>query len=204
MEENKYLEDLREIRQMMRKSTLFLSLSGLSGVLAGVYALMGAAGVYVLLQHHYNYYPYVYIESKTFKAIIAIALAVLVASILTAYLFSVRKAKRNGETLVTPTAKRALYNFIIPLLTGGLLSVLLIKNEYYGLLASMTLIFYGLACVNVSKYTFGDVHYLGITEIILGLLAVYFPGYGLLFWTLGFGVCHILYGGIMHFKYERK
>ena len=204
MEENKYLEDLREIRQMMRKSTLFLSLSGLSGVLAGVYALMGAAGVYVLLQHHYNYYPYVYIESKTFKAIIAIALAVLVASILTAYLFSVRKAKRNGETLVTPTAKRALYNFMIPLLTGGLLSVLLIKNEYYGLLAPMTLIFYGLSCVNVSKYTFGDVHYLGITEIILGLLAVYFPGYGLLFWTLGFGVCHILYGGIMHFKYERK
>ena len=204
MEENKYLEDLREIRQMMRKSTLFLSLSGLSGVLAGVYALMGAAGVYVLLQHHYNYYPYVYIESKTFKAIIAIALAVLVASILTAYLFSVRKAKRNGESLVTPTAKRALYNFIIPLLTGGLLSVLLIKNEYYGLLAPMTLIFYGLVCVNVSKYTFGDVHYLGITEIILGLLAVYFPGYGLLFWTLGFGVCHILYGSIMHFKYERK
>ena len=204
MEENKYLEDLREIRQMMRKSTLFLSLSGLSGVLAGVYALMGAAGVYVLLQHHYNYYPYVYIESKTFKAIIAIALAVLVASILTAYLFSVRKAKRNGETLVTPTAKRALYNFMIPLLTGGLLSVLLIKNEYYGLLAPMTLIFYGLACVNVSTYTFGDVHYLGITEIILGLLAVYFPGYGLLFWTLGFGVCHILYGGIMHFKYEKN
>lgn len=204
MEENKYLEDLREIRQMMRKSTLFLSLSGLSGVLAGVYALMGAAGVYVLLQHHYNYYPYVYIESKTFKAIIAIALAVLVASILTAYLFSVRKAKRNGESLVTPTAKRALYNFMIPLFTGGLLSVLLIKNEYYGLLAPMTLIFYGLTCVNVSKYTFGDVHYLGITEIILGLLAVYFPGYGLLFWTLGFGVCHILYGGIMHFKYERK
>ena len=204
MEENKYLEDLREIRQMMRKSTLFLSLSGLSGVLAGVYALMGAAGVYVLLQHHYNYYPYVYIESKTFKAIIAIALAVLVASILTAYLFSVRKAKCNGETLVTPIAKRALYNFMIPLLTGGLLSVLLIKNEYYGLLAPMTLIFYGLTCVNVSKYTFGDVHYLGITEIILGLLAVYFPGYGLLFWTLGFGVCHILYGGIMHFKYERK
>ena len=109
MEENKYLEDLREIRQMMRKSTLFLSLSGLSGVLAGVYALMGAAGVYVLLQHHYNYYPYVYIESKTFKAIIAIALAVLVASILTAYLFSVRKAKRNGESLVTPTDKSVAY-----------------------------------------------------------------------------------------------
>ena len=203
MEENKYLNDLHEIRQMMRKSTLFLSLSGLSGVLAGVYALIGAAGVYMLLEHHYIYYPYVLIESRTFKAIMAIALAVLVASLVTAYLFSARKAKRSGESLVNATAKRVLYNFAIPLLTGGLLSVLLIKNGYYGLLAPMTLIFYGLACVNVSKYTFGDVHYLGITEIVLGLLAVYFPGYGLLFWTLGFGVCHVLYGGIMHFKYER-
>ena len=204
MQDNKYLDDLHEIRQMMRKSTLFLSLSGLSGVLAGVYALIGAAVVYKLLQHHYLYYPYVITESKTFKAIIAVALLVLVASVLTAYLFSMRKAKRNGEKLITPTAKRAFYNFALPLLTGGALCILLINNGHYGLLAPMTLIFYGLACVNVSKYTFGDVHYLGITEIILGLLAVQFSGYGLLFWVLGFGVCHILYGGVMHFKYERK
>ncbi len=204
MQDNKYLDDLHEIRQMMRKSTLFLSLSGLSGVLAGVYALIGAAVAYKLLQHHYLYYPYVIIESKTFKAIIAIALLVLIASVLTAYLFSMRKAKRNGEKLITPTAKRAFYNFALPLLTGGALCILLINNGHYGLLAPMTLIFYGLACVNVSKYTFGDVHYLGITEIILGLLAVQFSGYGLLFWVLGFGVCHILYGGVMHFKYERK
>ena len=189
---------------MMRKSTLFLSLSGLSGVLSGVYALIGAIAMYLLIKQHQLYYPYVYIESKTFKSIIAIALAVLVASLLTAYLFSARKAKRNGERLASPTAKRALYNFAIPLLTGGILSILLIRNGHYGLLAPITLIFYGLACVNVSKYTFSDVHYLGITEIILGLLAVYFSGYGLLFWVLGFGFCHIIYGGVMHFKYEQN
>jgi hypothetical protein len=204
MEENKYLNDLHHIRQMMRKSTLFLSLSGLSGVLAGVYALLGAAVAYLLLQHHYIYYPYVIIESRTFKIIVAIALTVLIASVLTAYFFSARKAKRNGERLLTPVAKTALYNFALPLLVGGLLCILLIKNEHYGLLAPMTLIFYGLACVNVSKYTFGDVHYLGLTEIVLGLLAVQYSGYGLLFWVLGFGVCHILYGLVMHFKYERN
>lgn len=204
MEENKYLNDLHHIRQMMRKSTLFLSLSGLSGVLAGVYVLLGAAVAYLLLQHHYIYYPYVIIESRTFKIIVAIALTVLIASVLTAYFFSARKAKRNGERLLTPVAKTALYNFALPLLVGGLLCILLIKNEHYGLLAPMTLIFYGLACVNVSKYTFGDVHYLGLTEIVLGLLAVQYSGYGLLFWVLGFGVCHILYGLVMHFKYERN
>ena len=151
MEEHKYLDDLKEIRQIMRKSTQFLSLS-----------------------------------------------------IVTAYLFSAYKARRNGETLVNATSKRALYNFALPLLTGGILCILLLENGHYGLLAPMTLIFYGLACVNVSKYTFGDVHYLGITEIVLGLFAVQFSGYGLLFWIIGFGVCHILYGSIMHFKYERN
>ena len=192
MEEHKYLDDLKEIRQIMRKSTQFLSLSGLSGVLAGIYALIGAGLAFSIL------------ESNTFRKLIGIALGVLVASIVTAYLLSAYKAKRNGETLVNATSKRALYNFALPLLTGGILCILLLRNGHYGLLAPMTLIFYGLACVNVSKYTFGDVHYLGITEIVLGLFAVQFSGYGLLFWVIGFGICHILYGGIMHFKYERN
>ncbi len=204
MEKHKYLDDLKEIRQMMRRSSLFLSLSGLSGVLAGVYALIGAGLAFDILEDHYQHQAYVTIESYTFKLLIGIALAVLLASIVTTYLFSAYKAKCNGDKLINITSKRALYNFALPLLTGGILCVLLIKNGHYGLLSPMTLIFYGLACVNVSKYTFGDVHYLGITEIALGLLAVQFSGYGLLFWVLGFGVCHILYGGIMHFKYERN
>ena len=204
MEEHKYLDDLKEIRQIMRKSTQFLSLSGLSGVLAGIYALIGAGLAFSILEDHYLQQSYVILESNTFRKLIGIALGVLVASIVTAYLLSAYKAKRNGETLVNATSKRALYNFALPLLTGGILCILLLRNEHYGLLAPMTLIFYGLACVNVSKYTFGDVHYVGITEIVLGLFAVQFSGYGLLFWVIGFGICHILYGGIMHFKYERN
>ncbi|MDO4229899.1 MAG: hypothetical protein Q4C98_08795 [Capnocytophaga sp.] len=204
MEDKSYLQDLQHIKQMMRKSTQFLSLSGLSGVLAGVYALIGAYVAYQLLMYHYTYHKYVTLESNTFKVILGIAILVLLCSLVTAYVLSNRKAKRRGETLINATSKRAFWNFAIPMLTGGILSFLLLKNEYYGLLAPMTLIFYGLACVNVSKYTFGDVRYLGITEIILGLLAMQFSGYGLVFWSIGFGVCHILYGLIMYFKYDRN
>lgn len=203
MEDKSYLQDLQHIKQMMRKSTQFLSLSGLSGVLAGVYALIGAYVVNELLERHYAYNQYVILESNTFKAILGIAALVLILSLITAYILSYRKAKRRGETLINATSKRVFWNFAIPMLTGGILSFLLLKNEYYGLLAPITLIFYGLACVNISKYTFGDVRYLGITEIILGLLAVQFSGYGLLFWVVGFGICHILYGSIMYFKYDR-
>ncbi len=203
MEDKSYLEDLQHIKQMMRKSTQFLSLSGLSGVLAGVYALIGAYVVHLLLEKHYAYNQFVILESKTFKAILGVAATVLILSLVTAYILSQRKARRRGETLINATSKRAFWNFAIPMLTGGILIFLLLKNEYYGLLAPMTLIFYGLACVNVSRYTFGDVRYLGITEVILGLLAVQFSGYGLLFWEIGFGVCHIFYGLLMYFKYDR-
>lgn len=203
MENKNYLQDLQDIKQMMQKSTQFLSLSGLSGVLAGIYALIGAFFVDQLLERHYTYNSYVILESKTFKIILGIAFLVLTFSVATAYLLSHQKAKRKGERLINTTSKRAFWNFAIPMVTGGLLILLLLKNGHYGLLAPMTLIFYGLACVNVSKYTFGDVRYLGITEIILGLLAVQFAGYGLLFWVVGFGICHILYGTIMYFKYDR-
>ncbi|MFA7444412.1 MAG: hypothetical protein WCY89_00560 [Flavobacteriaceae bacterium] len=201
MESKKYLQDLQDIKQMMSKSTQFLSLSGLAGILAGFYALIGAYFVRGLIENHS--YQYVTLESLTFKAIVGIAILVLFLSLATAYFLSYRKAKRKGETLINSTSKRAFLNFAIPMVSGGILIILLLKNQYYGLIAPITLIFYGLACVNVSKYTFGDVRYLGITQIILGLIAVEFAGYGLLFWTIGFGICHILYGAVMYFKYDK-
>lgn len=204
MKNKDYFQDLQEIKQMMSKSSQFLSLSGFSGILAGIYALIGAYFVHLLLENHYEYNRYVILESKTFKAILGIALVVLLLSLTTSYMLSYKKAKHKGEKLINATSKRAFFNFAIPMIAGGVLIFLLLKNGYYGLLAPMTLIFYGLACVNVSKYTFGDVRYLGITEIILGLLAVEFSGYGLLFWVMGFGFCHIFYGALMYFKYERN
>lgn len=202
MDTQNYLQDLKEIKELMNKSTLFISLSGLSGILAGIYALLGAAVVYFLIENHQGYY--ITLESKTFKLIVLTAMVVLLASLVTAYVMTVNKAAKAGEKMWNPASKRLLINFLIPLITGGIFALLLLRNGSYGLVAPVTLIFYGLACVNASKYTLRDVRYLGITEIILGLLAVEFSGYGLYFWVLGFGVCHIVYGSLMHFKYDRK
>ncbi|ESU28670.1 putative membrane protein [Flavobacterium limnosediminis JC2902] len=202
MDTQNYLQDLKEIKDLMNKSTQFISLSGLSGILAGVYAIIGAVVAYFLIENHTDYY--ITLESKTFKLIILTALIVLTASLLTAYIMTANKAKKVGEKIWNASSKRLLINFFIPLVTGGIFAVLLLRNGYYGLVVPITLIFYGLACVNASKYTLRDVRYLGITEIIIGLFAVEFSGYGLYFWVLGFGVCHIIYGSVMHFKYDRK
>lgn len=197
-----YLQDIKDIKQMMSKSSQFISLSGLSGVLAGVYALLGAFYVNILIIKHQE--TYITLESLTFKKIIATALLVLVASLVTAYIMTANKAKKVGEKMWNSSSKRLLINFAIPLCTGGVFALLLLRHGYYGLIAPITLLFYGLACLHASKYTLRDVRYLGITEIILGLLAVEFSGYGLYFWVLGFGICHIVYGSVMYFKYDRK
>jgi len=202
MEDKNYLQDLKEIKELMNKSTQFISLSGLSGVLAGIYALIGAVYVHTLILEHTE--TYITLESLTFKKIMATAILVLLASLFTAYIMTVNKAKKVGENMWNASSKRLLVNFAIPLVTGGVFALLLLRHEYYGLIAPITLLFYGLACVNASKYTLRDVRYLGITEIILGLLAVEFSGFGLYFWIIGFGICHIIYGAMMYFKYDRK
>ncbi|TGD58935.1 hypothetical protein [Flavobacterium humi] len=202
METKNYLKDIQDIKQMMSQSTQFISLSGLSGILAGIYGLIGAVYVNQLLLHHKG--EYVTLESSTFKQILLTAILVLVASVATASIMTINKAKKQGEKAWNPSSKRLLINFAIPLCTGGIFTLLLLRHGYYGLIAPITLMFYGLACLNASKYTLRDVRYLGITEIILGLFAVEFSGYGLYFWILGFGICHIVYGAMMYYKYDRK
>jgi hypothetical protein len=206
MENKDYLKDIQDIKQMMSKSSQFISLSGLSGILAGIYALIGAWMAYKTIYFDTSTmgaYKNLVISQEAVIRLLIIASTVAVLSIATGIVLSIQKAKKNNETIWNSTARRLVINFLIPLVTGGFFILFLIEKEMLGLIAPLTLIFYGLACVNASKYTLGGVRYLGITFIVLGLLSTWFLGYGLLFWALGFGVCHILYGSIMYFKYEK-
>ncbi|MCO5935650.1 hypothetical protein NAF17_08860 [Mucilaginibacter sp. RB4R14] len=210
MKENEIQDELTSIRSMMERSSKFISLSGLSGVLAGVYALIGAAIGYNIIYGtggFFSYREYVMDDVKrspgNLYTLILVALAVLVASLITGVYLTIRKAKQKGQNPWGRTSRQLLFNLAVPLVTGGLLVLILISRGYFGIVASTTLIFYGLALVNASNNTYKDVQYLGIIEIVLGLLAALLPGYGLLFWAVGFGVLHIVYGSIMYLKYDR-
>lgn len=202
MEDQRYIDQLKDIRNIMDRSSRFLSLSGLSGVMAGVYALCGAIAAHYIIQH--RSYLYVTLESKEFRQIVAIAFAVIVLSLSTGVILSAKKAKKRNEKIWNNSSKRMLINLFIPLTTGGVFGILLLREQHYGLIAPVTLIFYGLALVNASKYTFETLRSLGITFIVLGLINTGFPGYGLYFWAFGFGILHILYGTIMYLKFDRK
>lgn len=204
MENEKYLKDISEIKTIMDKSSRFISLSGLSGILAGIFALIGAWLAYNTIYFDtttLGEYDDLIVTEPMIERLFLIAFGVLISSIIAGITMSMRKAKKNNDSMWNASSKRLVINFMIPLVSGGFFIIFLIEKEMLGLVAPLTLLFYGLACVNASKYTLGDVRYLGITMILLGLLSTWFLGYGLLFWALGFGVCHIVYGSMMYFKY---
>ncbi|MGW9687120.1 hypothetical protein [Flagellimonas sp. 2504JD1-5] len=201
MESKKYLDDITQIKDLMNRSSRFISLSGLSGILAGIYAITGALIAYLYLLPKDD--QYVTLHSWNFKLIVGILIAVAVLSFVTAYLLTTRKAKINNEKVWDETTKRLLINFLIPLVTGGIYILIKLNSQHYGLTGSLMLIFYGLALVNASKYTIGNIKYLGYAEIIIGLVCAAFPGYGFWFWIIGFGFLHIIYGSLIYFKEQK-
>ena len=200
-----YLKDISEIKAIMQRSSRFISLSGLSGVSAGIYALVGAYLAYSLLYQETEFFSYkrVTTDYTTTIQLISIALGVLILSILTGIWLTTRKARKNKLPVWDQQAKRLLINLFIPLAAGGILCLIFINKGYIGIVAPLTLIFYGLALVNASKFTYSEIRSLGLMEITLGLFASHWIGFGLLFWAVGFGVLHIVYGGWMFFKYEK-
>jgi len=187
---------------MMEKSSKFLSLSGLSGIVAGMAAIAGAAFAYFYLLRDPSLTDYNRIQESLI--LLADALVVLFISIGFGIYFSWKKAKKNKQMLFNSVTRRILYNLAIPLVAGGIFSFIFLLRGHIGLVAALTLTFYGLALLNASKYTFEEIHYLGITEIVLGLLAAIFLYHGVWFWTIGFGFCHIFYGLAMYIKYDLK
>jgi len=208
--QHEQMNTLTEIRSMMERSSRFISLSGISGVSAGIFALTGALAVYLYLGiglFSDNYFHYVIenglIDYGTIRFFIVDALLVLVLSFISGIYFTTRNARKKGLTIWNKSSQLTLINLLIPLTAGGIFCLILLYHYIIYLIAPAMLIFYGLSLINASKYTFKEVRYLGFAELGVGLAASMFVGYGLLAWSLGFGVLHIIYGLLMYFRYEK-
>jgi hypothetical protein len=217
VEEKDIQNELASIRNLMERSSKFISLSGLSGILAGIYALIGAALAYNILYPRTPQVSRIPIDQEiqanglfyggSYRMLewhlIFIAAVVLALSVVTGIVLSYRKAKRKSQPIWGKTSKSLLFYMAVPLITGGLLILIFIYRGHYSIIAPASLVFYGLSLVGASNFTFNDVKYLGLLEIMLGLITACLPSYGLLFWAIGFGVLHIVYGSMMYFKYDK-
>ena len=203
MEQQKYLVDLREIREIMHRSSRFISLSGLSGIAAGVVALGGAFLAYRTVYADLPDLGYgtVDLSPAALLDLVWIASVTAIMAIGLGIYFTTRKARKEQEKVWDAQTRRLLINLAIPLVTGAMVCLLFLTQGLIGFLAPMTLIFYGLALVNASKFTLDEMRSLGLIEIGLGLMSMAYIGYGLWFWATGFGVLHIVYGIIMQRRY---
>lgn len=200
------IKEIGQIRTLMERSSKFMSISGFSGILVGSYALLGALFGYITVygfRSQFRYRDNYITDSGIIAKLILIAAVVLICSIVTGFLMAKHKAKKNKQSMWNITSKALLTSMLVPLLTGGALSVILMYKGEYGMIASTLLVFYGLSLCAASTFTFKEARWLGVLDILLGLLALCFPGYGLWFWAFGFGVLHIIYGIIVHQRYEK-
>jgi len=203
------LQEVKDIRRMMERSSRFISLSGLSGVAAGFFALVGAwiAHYFIFKGYYSEYRVRRHYDGESFAILklqlMGLAAAVFAAAFLTAFYFTWRKSNKQGIPLWNHTSRRLFWNMIIPLVAGGLFILGMLQYDDWRFVSPACLIFYGLALVNASKYTFTDIRYLGYCEILVGLVNMQWIGLGLYFWAIGFGVLHIIYGVAMWWKYER-
>lgn len=206
---NDPIETLSEIRSMMDRSSRFISLSGLSGVSAGILALTGA----IVVWWQGNFGPVFGFNPLAHEVIqqghafpwftILTASIILMLAVSSAIYFTSRNTKKKGLPLWDNTSRRFLINLSIPLIAGGIFSLILISKGCFGQVVPAVLLFYGMSLLNGSKYALNEIRYLALIQIILGLLSSWFTGWDLLFWSFGFGICHIFYGIKMYYKYEK-
>ena len=200
---NEHLENLKEIRSLMERSSKFLSLSGFSGISAGVCALIGAW--YAHQKIHIDALYLLFdpaVRHEVVPLLLIDATLVLISALILGSFFTIRKARKQGLTVWNSTSKRLLVSMLVPLFAGGLFCLGLLYNGFFWICFPATLVFYGIALVNASKYTVQDTYYLGLGQIILGIVSLFLAKWNLIFWAAGFGVLHIIYGTVMYFKYD--
>lgn len=203
------LADVRHIKNMMERSSRFLSLSGFSGIAAGLCALVGAwVAQRIIFVSYYRSYDANGYTDQSFQQLrtqlVLLAIGVFVAALGSAFYFTWNRTRRQGSTLWNVTTRRLFWNVAIPIGAGGLFVVGMLWHNQWLFVAPASLFFYGLALINASKYTLTDIRFLGYSEVLVGFVSMFWPGYSIYFWAVGFGVLHILYGAIMWYKYERN
>src|SRR6476469_550177 len=140
-----HLDTLKDIKRMMERSSRFISLSGLSGIAAGVCALIGAwlannvihndaqygsrSEVQELRHvHNANLENGPDLQAYLNNTLIQIALGVLIAALLLGFLFTYLRSRKTNTPIWGDTAKRLLISISIPMLVGGIFLLKLIDN----------------------------------------------------------------------------
>jgi len=206
------LSTLEDIKKIMNRSTVFLTLSGWSGILAGTICLIASGIAY---QWIYGGEPVDKAALLSAQSLVEIyqvpivrnlsllALCTFLLVLVAVFVNTRSKVVREKQALWDPAALKMAASLFIPIITGAIFILGLAEHHALQLAVPASLVFYGLGLVSTSRFTFTDIRYVGFIDLALGILAMFLPQYNLLAWAIGFGLLHIIYGFLMFNKASR-
>lgn len=180
-------DNLRFIRETMERAGSFTAVPGWGGVAMGITAI-GAAAI-----ASFQDSKLAWLITWMLEATIAIAIASWT---------TFTKARSSGASLFSGPGRRFVYSFAPPILVGGLLTVVLVRDGLFWGVAGMWLLLYGTAVVTGGAFSIRIVPLMGLCFMVLGAVALFSPAS----WSnallgIGFGGFHILFGAVIARKY---
>ncbi len=189
-------EHLRVIRQAMERSTKHSTLSGLSGVLAGCYAILASV-----------FAPTTFGKLSEKLFFVAVWGATLALALLTDVLLTKRRAARVGKTAFSALGAQLARAVAPGLLAGaGVTLFHLLHPEALGTyLYGLWILCYAVALLAVGMFSRREVSVMGWAFLATGVIALVLPAGFIIgpraLMALTFGGFHIVYGLWMGLKY---
>lgn len=198
-------DTLNEIKDMMERSSKFISLSGLSGIIIGILAIVTVSGycqIYGINPFNLDYEVLRSLPTEHYRNALLAAAVLFAVSVTIACILAINKARRMNQQVWGMASKKLFVNMFVPLSVGAVFC-LVVFQKYPDLVLPLSLVFYGMSLFNASKYTHEAIRSMGMAEMLLGLLCLLFMKYHIVFWTVGFGLLHVVYGTFMYVRNEQ-
>ncbi|MEW6510686.1 MAG: hypothetical protein AB1428_06960 [Bacteroidota bacterium] len=185
----------QDLRSATAQPTRLLTLTGLPGILAGLIGTGGAAGAHAVVTSEGG-------EASKIGFIALIGAGAALLTIGCSAFHSARRLSHWGKTAWSAADREVVREMATPLLAGLMFTAVLVMHRMFMAIPGSLLVFYGLSLDAAAKATRPEVRWLAWIEIALGMIAFVFTEHALTYWAVGFGISHILYGGLMYFKDE--
>ncbi len=104
------------------------------------------------------------------------------------------KAQRAGVPLTSGPGRKFALSFLPAAVAGAILTFILYQAGWFAVLPGTWLLLYGAGVVSAGALSVAIVPAMGTSFMLLGIIALLFPGWGNLCMALGFGGLHLAFG----------
>ncbi len=179
-------DNLRFIRSTMENASVFTGLSGRGFVLTGISAVF--ASWLATTQADPERWFMVWMGE--------LALATVIASG-----FTWKKTRQQGVLLRLTAIRKLVAAFLPAMLVGGLLSLVLYREQLISLLPGIWLSLYGAAVITAGAWSVRVLPVMGTMFMLLGAVALLTPVSADGLMVIGFGGLHIVFGTVIWRRY---